>query len=592
MSGYRIWRGHDAGDLDVLVADHEATSTSYVDDTVNPETSYHYAMAALSAAGAGPQSLSSVTTLRRGLETASEPKVEEPLIAQQQQAANPIVTFASTFAGSGEQILHIPPPTTANSPIAISFTIGTGAMGFLLDSLSFRDDNNNDVVKVSLWTDEDGSAGEKLADLGRLGPTSGLETVTLDHMNLFLCPATKYWIRFELRHYQYEISGTFATFSLYSPTGGTAPSGLTGWSIATPAKFEFKGRVLPHRTGVDVTDLPSTLIRAYDFMGRSISSLSFDNEFAFFGGDYTFTQRFTTGSHASGYELAALRLITRPLAFTSIGLGGPIREDSNDRPASAALYTLGGPTLVGLFAENTYMDYTFTPPGARLKRNIIYCLAIRRANDGFGSLPYSSPVEVTEIDSGWQIQNEVWYRDRSGVWTQRDGTFWFTVSGSCAGEPTQVECGDFPASDKTPGLVRIGEYSMGRLADEDDHDWLQIEGIRNNQRYRVEVDFLGDHATGGGFTIHTSTLGLPPVHRSDLWETNYDGHAVLDFESAIAGRPQFYLHIESDNFLNRSGPEHRFIGDYIVTINELNGVSRGGPVQGASIGAPCASVRS
>ena len=137
--------------------------------------------------------------------------------------------------------------------------------------MSFRNDHNNDVVKVSLWTDEDGSAGEKLADLGRLGPTSGLETVTLDHMNLFLCPATKYRIRFELRHYQYEISGTFATFSLYSPTGGAAPSGLTGWSIATPAKFEFKGRVLPHRTGVDITDLPSTLIRAYDFMGRSIS---------------------------------------------------------------------------------------------------------------------------------------------------------------------------------------------------------------------------------------------------------------------------------------------------------------------------------
>ena len=223
------------------------------------------------------------------------------------------------------------------------------------------------------------------------------------------------------------------------------------------------------------------------------------------------------------------------------------------------------------------MDYTFTPPGARLKRNTIYWLAIRRENDGFGSLPCSSPVEVTEIDSGWQIQNEVWYRDRSGLWTQRDGTFWFTVSGSCAGEPTQVECGDFPASSKTPGLVRLGEYSMGRLADEDDHNWLQIEGIRNNQRYRVEVDFLGDDATGGGFTIHTSALGLPPVHRSDLWETNYDGHAVLDFESAIAGRQQFYLHIESDNFLNRSGPEHRFIGDYIVTINELNGMSRGGP---------------
>ena len=54
VTGYRIWRGASAGELTVLVSDTGSTSTSYVDETAEEDTTYHYAVAALNAAGAGP----------------------------------------------------------------------------------------------------------------------------------------------------------------------------------------------------------------------------------------------------------------------------------------------------------------------------------------------------------------------------------------------------------------------------------------------------------------------------------------------------------------------------------------------------------
>ena len=109
VTGYRIWRGASADALTVLVSDTGSTSTSYMDETVEDDTTYHYAVAALNANGAGPQSSSSIATLPTPRVTSLlTPEPEELLIAAQQQAANqgvsfndnPIVTFASNLGSS------------------------------------------------------------------------------------------------------------------------------------------------------------------------------------------------------------------------------------------------------------------------------------------------------------------------------------------------------------------------------------------------------------------------------------------------------------------------------------------------------------
>ena len=56
ITGYRVLRGPDAGSLSTIEADTGSASTEYTDATVAPETTYFYAVLALSLDGDGPQS--------------------------------------------------------------------------------------------------------------------------------------------------------------------------------------------------------------------------------------------------------------------------------------------------------------------------------------------------------------------------------------------------------------------------------------------------------------------------------------------------------------------------------------------------------
>ena len=145
--------------------------------------------------------------------------------------------------------------------------------------------------------------------------------------------------------------------------------------------------------------------------------------------------------------------------------------------------------------------------------------------------------------------------------------------GSCPA-PTRVECGDLPASEATPGRVRLGEYSTGTLDDASDRDWFRIDGLEHYRQYRLEVDFLGANVVGGSLDIFSSRLGEPVVARSDLWDSNYGGHAVLDFWPVAVGISTMYVQVESDNDMNREGDGNRYTGPYTITLSELPDVQR------------------
>ena len=72
ITGYRVMRGTDAGSLSSLENDTESASTSYADATVEPETTYRYAVVALSADGTSSQSSSLSAT------TPAAPKSKDP----------------------------------------------------------------------------------------------------------------------------------------------------------------------------------------------------------------------------------------------------------------------------------------------------------------------------------------------------------------------------------------------------------------------------------------------------------------------------------------------------------------------------------
>ena len=62
ITGYQIWRGADAASLASIKEDTGSAATTYVDDTVAPDTAYIYAVMALSPDGSSPRSETATAT--------------------------------------------------------------------------------------------------------------------------------------------------------------------------------------------------------------------------------------------------------------------------------------------------------------------------------------------------------------------------------------------------------------------------------------------------------------------------------------------------------------------------------------------------
>ena len=542
VTGYRIWRGPGAGELTVLVSDTGTTSTSYVDESVEEATTYHYAVAALNAGGAGPQSTSSIATLAAPLVTSlPTPEPEELLIAAQQQAAdengimsfndNPIVTFASNLAKPNANNTPANTLTSAEVRLQQSFTTGPGESGFLLNSFSFRAFNGNDFLIVSLWTDEGGSPGEKLAELSRVEEGDGYQDYTFEYLDVFLFPSTRYWVQFQVRDANYDIEGISSSTFFRRTTATEMDAGsLPGWSFGGDVKFGLKGRVVP--SGPDTVDVEAELV-------SNLDNHAVGHYFAHAGS--TPAQSFTTGSSSRSYGLTAVRFHASA-GTTQTSLVVSIHEDNSGDPAATVLFTLTGPAVSGFGRQ----EYTHSAPAnARLDPDTTYWVVFSNSS---GQITLFETQDISEqgIVAGWSIGNRIIFRPSpTAVWEQStpDEAIRMAVDGTFVHSPEQAEAPgqDFPASEATPGRVRLGEYSTGTLDDASDSDWFRIDGLENNRQYRLEVDFLGANVVGGSLDIFSSTMGRPPVHRGDLWDSNYDGHAVLDFSPLAVGLSTLYL---------------------------------------------------
>ena len=571
VSGYRIWRGPGAGELNVLVSDTGSTSTSYVDESVEEETTYHYAVAALNAAGAGPQSTSSIATLPAPrVISQPTPEPEEPLIAAQQQSVNenpivtfndnPIVTFASNMGkpNAGSSTLR-----THEVRFRQSFTTGPGDSGFLLHSFSFRVWNSNDFLIVSLWTDEDGSPREKLAELGRLEQTFSAQDHTLEYLDVFLFPSTTYWVQFQVRDAIYDIEGRSSP-TIFSRTTATEmdTGSLPGWSFGGEVKFGLKGRVVPF--GRVTVDVEAELV-------SNLENDAHTGGFTAYVGS-TPAQSFTTGSSSRSYGLTAVRFNAK--TGTTPSLVVSIHEDNSGDPAATALFTLTGPAISGSVRQ----EYTYSAPAnARLDPDTTYWVVFSNSSGGL-ALTETQDISEQGITAGWSIGNRITFRPSpTAVWEQStpdevlrmavDGTFFHSERAEPPGQ-------DFPASEATRGRVRLAEYSTGTLDDASDRDWFRIDGLEHYRQYRLEVDFLGANVVGGSLDIFSSTMGRPAVARGDLWDSNYDGHAVLDFWPVAVGLSTLYVQVESDNDMNREDDRNRYTGPYTITLSELPDVQR------------------
>ena len=139
ITGYRILRGTEPDNLTAINSGTESVSTRYEDDTVSPETTYHYAAQARSAGGEGEQSSAISAKTTAGPKSKDDPP-------QRRVGARQSVTTRTLVSNQG-QIGDT--NATYTSDHGQAFT--TGSTEYTVTSVKIRsEDPNSDAIPLQI----------------------------------------------------------------------------------------------------------------------------------------------------------------------------------------------------------------------------------------------------------------------------------------------------------------------------------------------------------------------------------------------------------------------------------------------------------
>ena len=218
VTGYQILRGPSAKELAVLAEDTEGEATRYADTTVDPSSSYHYAVRALNAGGTGPQS---------ALVSAETPPVTPRQGRESTQTEIVAVSNLGKDRNSSDRV-------EGGKGVALSFS--TGNKEYVLSKV--RADMNTvggARLQVLLHADDSGAPGDQLLSLGRpvdAGDFEGLFGAGFDDFSSpeqILAANTTYWVVFQ----ETTAGGLSTGFILfrYASSHDEDSGKLDGWTI-------------------------------------------------------------------------------------------------------------------------------------------------------------------------------------------------------------------------------------------------------------------------------------------------------------------------------------------------------------------------
>ena len=215
ITGYRILRGPDADSLTTLVEDTTSATTSYTDDSVEPETTYVYALQARNSSGESDRSETAEVT------TTAAPADEEPLVTAKQVAE---ISLVSNTGESLTRTFRVGMLTNSEYKYATSFHTGENPDGYALSSvqLNINRENSSAIPEVSIFSDSSGSVG------------TSLHTLT-NPSNLPL----------------HTDSTTYELVTFTAPSGTTLVADTTYWLVA---KAVNPGTEVFYRTGLTSSD--------------------------------------------------------------------------------------------------------------------------------------------------------------------------------------------------------------------------------------------------------------------------------------------------------------------------------------------------
>ena len=221
VTGYRILRGTETGKLSVVAQDTGSADTEYTDSTVAAETTYHYAVLALSQDGDGAQSaVLSVTTPAAPKQTKDNRQSQR----QTRQTAQTTITLVSNtgISTSGNRA-----PGTKDH--AQSFDTGPVSGGYNLASivLDFSSTPGSSTLTVTVRQDDSGSPSSTVLHTltNPATYTTGLNEFSA-LPNATLAASTKYWV---VVRYNTNSGGPGWKRVLLSD--GVDSGAATGWEI-------------------------------------------------------------------------------------------------------------------------------------------------------------------------------------------------------------------------------------------------------------------------------------------------------------------------------------------------------------------------
>ena len=127
VTGYRVLRGTDANSLSAIAQDTGSAGTEYTDSTVAAETTYHYAVLALSQNGDGAQSAAvSATTPAAPRSKKGEDKPPPNRVTRAAPGAPRNLT---AVAGDGSLTFSWDPPTDTGGSAIVRYNYAFGSTG-------------------------------------------------------------------------------------------------------------------------------------------------------------------------------------------------------------------------------------------------------------------------------------------------------------------------------------------------------------------------------------------------------------------------------------------------------------------------------
>ena len=435
---------------------------------------------------------------------------------------------------------------------------GQNINGFVLNKLEFSTVILGELT-VSVWTDRNGSPHNKLAERTLTGDgIARLQDVSADGLGAFLLPETKYWIRFEsVGQTRLGVTGNADQDS----------DSLDGWSIERVGSRRFLVRL----SGVTGSD--ATLVSNIGQSSDSVEAIAV-------GG---IDQSFMTGVNEPGeygFVLTELEFFARDFIRTDAVLVSVWTHSNGSRGEKLVQRRVQGGGSTDL--ERRVVDGLDV---FLLPRTQYWIRFVEEVGDATLSFTGTGDEDAGGV-AGWSI---------GGPPTDFSRHIRFGLSGfAVAAGSSEPSGGDLAASEATTGVVRVGQVAYGSLFVDDrvgvdderlvsvesftrDRDWFKLEGLQAGRLYRVEVDFVGVGVVGGGIQMYQSTWGATPVARSDRWDSNYDGNAVIDFRPIQSDRAVTkWIMIESPNGMgygpNRFDARNYFTGDYTVTLADITGL--------------------